>query len=33
VPATPVPATPVPATPVPKAEPTTEPEPILGGAS
>jgi hypothetical protein len=33
VPATPEPATPVPATPVPKAEPITEPEPILGGAS
>jgi hypothetical protein len=32
-PATPEPATPVPATPVPKAEPITEPEPILGGAS
>jgi hypothetical protein len=33
VPATPGPATPGPATPEPKPEPTTEPEPIIGGAS
>jgi hypothetical protein len=33
LPATPEPAKPVPATPEPKPEPTTDPEPIIGGAS